>query len=106
MTAARIVEFSSDDGPIFVEIQETVAGPLPASNIAGVAGQAEKSFNDTVAGIRPIAQAVIGQLVDLGPQQAEVEFGVKFSAKAGLILASAASEGHCKIRLTWTKPTS
>lgn len=102
----NLIEFRSNDGPIVVEIEQGLTGPLPAASPGEVAGKAKDSFSEAVAGIKPIAEAVIGQLRELGPTETTVEFGIKFSAKAGVILASAATEGQCKITLSWTKPGS
>ena len=41
------------------------------------------------------------QVTSLGPETVEVEFGVKFNATAGVILASSAVEGNCKVTLSW-----
>ena len=104
MSRTAVVEFESDHGPVRVDVEELGSGSLPAAGGGKAFGRAEASFEAAVAGIRPIASAVLAQLKDLGPTEATVEFGVKLTAKAGVILASAASEGHCKISLEWTMP--
>lgn len=103
MPPAKLVEFANGGGRVVVEIEDQLAGPLPAS-AGSVAGKATESFEEAVAGIRPIAEAVLAQVRELGPAEATVEFGIKFTAKAGVVLAAASTEGHCKISLKWTKP--
>jgi hypothetical protein len=99
-----LIEFQADGGPVVVEVEASLVGPRPAA--AGeIAARASKSFAEALAGIKPIAEAMIKQLADLGPAEAKIEFGVKFTAKAGVVLASAESEAHCKITLGWIKPT-
>ena len=59
------------------------------------------NFGEAVAGVRPIAQTILDQLRDLGPETVTVELGIKFGTEAGVILARAAAEGTCKVTLTW-----
>jgi hypothetical protein len=33
----------------------------------------------------------------------EVEFGIKLTATAGVVLAKASTEGHCKIAIKWVR---
>ncbi len=59
------------------------------------------SFEEATAKIRPIAQAVLAHVKDLGPQEVTVELGLTFSAEAGVILAKTTGEGSCKVKLSW-----
>jgi hypothetical protein len=104
--ATHVVEFPSEYGPILVEIEGSLGGALPAASTGQIAGKASQAFTDAVAGIKPIAKAVLAQLADLGPAEAAVEFGIKISANAGVVLASVASEGHCLVKLSWKKSGS
>jgi len=60
-----------------------------------------QSFDALVGGIRPVARAILAQFKDLELDSAEVEFAVKLTANAGIILAGTAAEGSCAIKLTW-----
>ena len=99
---AHLVEFDlREGGSIIVEVDDAISRPVRVSKPGEIADKAKKSFDEAVAGIRPIAQAVVSQLVELAPETISVELGVKFSAEAGVVLAKAASEGTCKLTLTW-----
>jgi len=101
-----LVEFPTEGGGrIVVEMDRNLAGPIPAATPGGIAERVKVTFEEVAAGIKPLARTILSQLTDLGPQALTVEFGVKFSAKAGVVLASAASEGHCKVTLNWNKAT-
>ena len=102
---SRLVEFPLEQGGgrVVVEVEDSIAGPARVARAGEVAEKAAQTFEDAADGIRSIARTVLDRLVDLGPQTVVVELGVKFSATAGVILAKAASEGNCKITLTWTK---
>jgi len=104
MGEVKYVEFKSDNGLIRVEAEEMwVSGPAPASvRGAGVPAERPRSFEEAIEGIEPIAQAVIKKVERLKVSQATVEFGVKLTAAAGVVLASAGGEAHLKLTLTWT----
>lgn len=98
---ARLVRFPlQGGGDVVVELDDAIGGPV----LAGKQGEivaASESFEKAAAGIRPIAQTVLANLKDLGPEAITVEFSVKFTAQAGVVLAKASTEGACKITLTW-----
>jgi hypothetical protein len=49
----------------------------------------------------PTIRTVIAALKALAPDQSEIEFGIKLSAEAGVVVAKTAVEGHFNIKLTW-----
>jgi hypothetical protein len=106
MAAKQIVEFKQGSSTVFVEVQDELPkGDRLSSRSA--ADQAKQSFEEAAAGIRPIAETIMRQVTSLSPESVTVEFGVKFNATAGVILASTAVEGNCKVTLSWKpKPTS
>jgi hypothetical protein len=55
--------------------------------------------------IKPAATAIISKLRELNqpPDTIGVEFGIKLSAGAGAILASAGAEANFKVTLTWKR---
>lgn len=101
----KLIEFA--DG-ITVEVDDKESGPVTRSGAGGSekSDKTDQRFQDALARVKPIAEGVIGKLRDLTvtPDEVNVEFGVKLSAKAGVILASADSEANFKISLKW-KPT-
>lgn len=64
--------------------------------------KSDKSFDQVLAKVRPVANAVIDSLKDLNrPEEINLEFGLKFGAKAGIIFTSADSEATFKLSLKW-----
>ena len=98
MASKQLIEFKNGGSSVIVEVEPTQGDQLSAR---GAAVQAQKSFEEAVAGIRPIAETIMQQVAALGPESVEVEFGVTFNATAGVILASSAVEGNCKVTLAW-----
>ncbi|MBF0306068.1 MAG: hypothetical protein HQL41_10530 [Alphaproteobacteria bacterium] len=103
MSGKMLVEFDSESGPILVEVADDHSGRREASNVTGGPRKAETTFLDSIAGLEPIARAVMAQIEKVAPNEATVEFGLKLTGKAGVILASAEAESHLKVTLKWTR---
>ena len=105
---SRLVAFPlKDGGTVVVEVDEATGGPVRAARPGEVVETAKKTFDEATSGLRAIAEKVIGQVRDLGPETIEVEFSIKFNAEAGVVLAKAATEGACKVKLAWkARPTA
>ena len=85
---ATILVETSDDAPMEGEREVSVGGL--------VVERATEAFDATLAGVKPIARAVMTQMRDAvaDAREIDVEFGIKLTATAGVILAKAAAEGH------------
>jgi len=103
----HLVEFPTEGGGnVVVEMEESLSGPVPAATPGEIAERLNQNFETVARGIKPIARTIMSTLTDLGPEAVAVEFGIKFSAKAGVVVASAATEGHCKVTLSWNRPST
>ena len=104
----QLVEFQLEDGtPIVFETADELpaGGTQRVSRGGGADGaieRAEQSFNQVAKRIRPAAQMVLDALRELNsPKEIGLEFGLKFSAKAGVVVASADSEVNFKVTVKW-----
>jgi Trypsin-co-occurring domain 1 len=101
----RLVAFPTGDGEsLVVEVDEPeMAGTVRAARPGEIAETARVTFEEALSRIRPAAEGVIGQLRNLtdAPDQVGVEFGLKLSAQAGVVVAAAAAEANYKVTLTW-----
>jgi hypothetical protein len=102
----RLVEFPQEDGTsLVVEVDEPApeGGIVRAARPGEIAEKASQTFEAALSRIKPMAGAIFTALRDLAqcPEQIQVEFGVKISASAGAVLASAGVEGNYKVTLTW-----
>lgn len=103
----RYIEFPTDDGePVVVEVEvsDTEFGTESVGRAANVAAQAEASFREALARLRPVTEAIVNQIREISPDEAVVEFGIKLDAKAGAFLASAGTSANFKVTLTWKAP--
>jgi len=100
------IEFQLADGsPVYIEV-ETLAGEGPqrvSRSGESTPEKAQASFNEVIARLRPAADAVLQAFQGLNtPAEIGLEFGIKFSAKAGAIIASVDSEAVFKVSLKWS----
>ncbi len=92
-------------GSILIEVEDA-KGLKPVSRGAGrMVKEATENFEVALAGVRDVAKSLHGQLsaVENRPDIVNVEFGIKLSAKAGVIIASGGGEANFKNGLTWNK---
>jgi hypothetical protein len=109
MSNRGLIEFKLSDGtPVYVETSDASSGGVGPQRISrgeSETQQADSRFEDAVARIRPAAQVLLDSLKDLNtPEQINLEFGITFNAKAGVIFASLDSEAVFKVALTWKNP--
>jgi Trypsin-co-occurring domain 1 len=106
-----ILKYSTPDGEILIETAK-----MPAASVDGVVAKGDDpmakvldsgSFEAAIGRIKVIANAVAKTMYDIAttPETAEVELALKFSGKAGIILAESSAEAQLKVKLVW-KPKS
>jgi len=103
----RLIEFPLEDGgSILVEVDELEGGVVRAATRPGeVVEKAKQSFEAALDKIKPAAAAIVAKLRGLSdpPDEMEVEFGLKMSAKAGAMVAAAGTEANYKVTLKWKR---
>lgn len=99
-TAERFV---LDDGKtVWIEVEEPKAhGYEPVSRRKA---EEERQFKKALDRIKPAADDLLATLRGLttGPDEIEVEFGIKISGELGALIASTSTEANFKIMLRWT----
>lgn len=105
----EMIEFELEDGTrIWIEGEEESRGMQRVGR--GDGNKDEKKagkFTKALAGIKPAAETVLNSFREMNtPDEIGLEFGMKFSAKAGAVFASADSEATFKVSLKWTNPKS
>jgi hypothetical protein len=101
----RMIEFPLEGGSsITVEVDDP--GGSPVRGFGPLEPEfASQTYEAALEKIKPAAGGVIAKLRELAdpPDQAVVEFGLKFGAKAGALIASADTEANLLITLTWKR---
>ena len=107
----KLVKYTLDDGSSVVfetdepESNESGVSKVARKNKEAPIEEADERFNKVAANIRPAAQVVLDALRGLNsPKEIQLEFGLKFSAKTGVIVASADSEVNFKVSVKWENP--
>ncbi len=107
---SRVVDLPlADGGSIKVEIDEAPVPP-PASGMATrsarpteLASAASETFEQALAGVGPAARALVAKLRGTAdPSEITLEFSLKVSADAGVVVARTGGEANFRVLLTWT----
>jgi hypothetical protein len=103
----KLIEFPLEDGTsMLVEIEEPEHGGLvKASRSDDVITKAHQTLEKSLEKVKPAAQFVIQKLRELhdAPDEVQVSFGLKLSAEAGAVLASAGAEANYTVTLKWVR---
>lgn len=101
----KLVEYKLDDGStVWIEVDEQHSdGMTRASRFGDAVDNAQYLFEDSLSKLKPITKALVSTMTDMGPDEATVEFGVKLSTTAGIVIASANSEVNFTFKLTWKR---
>ena len=92
--------------PIVMEIDSDIdVGVIPSARPGEVVATATQSFETALERLRPMTQAILVKLRDVaeGPEQIGIEFGLKMSMEAGLVIAHATTEANFKVTLQWKR---
>jgi hypothetical protein len=97
-----------DDGPeheqIVVEVSADDSGVIPVGiDPSAIARRAAVPFEESLTQVRRIADASIASLRHLteSPDEVKVEFGIKFVADIGAVLAKAGAEANLTVSVLW-----
>ena len=102
----KIQTFLLGDGDtIAVEVD---AAPGEAGRFAelpgGVVEETHRAFGDTLKTVQKATSEVLDGFRDsLNPSELELSFGLKFSAKAGVVLASTDAQATLTLRAKWKR---
>ncbi|MGW0810760.1 CU044_2847 family protein [Nonomuraea sp. NPDC002799] len=95
-----------DGGSVVIETQDDeIGGWAPASPFGlGVVHDAKVRFQDALVHVRDAASVALQTFRDIpaGPDEVEIEFGVKLGTEAGAVIAKTALEGHLTVKLKWS----
>lgn len=104
----QLVEFELEDGTsvVFETDRDESDGSIERISRGGDENdqpkKAVQTFNKVAKSIQPAAQIVLDSLKEMNsPKEIQLEFGLKFGAKTGVILASADTEVNFKVTVKW-----
>jgi len=106
VVAGRVMPLAVGGVELLVETA-SVAGSEPTSTRLDRAGEAvTDAFDRAQSAIVAMATTTVATIATLGqqaacPQQVQVKFGLKFSAKGNVIVAEASGEATLEVTLTY-----
>lgn len=97
----------AEGGQVLVEIDENEPGVLRASRVGDVVESSMESLEAALEPVRRLSHAALRALRagPSAPDEVEVEFGVRFTAQAGAVIAKTGVEGHLQVTLRWSHGT-
>ena len=103
---SSLLEFKTAAGEsLLVEVEEAFGGPVTrGGRTAAAVVEAGVSLEQILARLGPTLGGIISQLREKAewPGEVEVEFGVRLSADANVIIARAGGEANFRIALRWS----
>jgi hypothetical protein len=74
-------------------------------DVQQVVENASMAFDQALARLKPMCSAIVRQVRDAAeqPEEIAVEFGIKLSAEAGIILTSTSGEANPKMSVKWKR---
>ncbi|KUN06180.1 hypothetical protein AQI95_14900 [Streptomyces yokosukanensis] len=101
----EVVSFAGPDGSCLnVEVADEASGLERISRDPDGTARAGRHLMDALAQARPAITSVIDSVRELGPDGYEIEFGLKFNAETGVVIAKTTVEGHFVVKVNWTRP--
>jgi Trypsin-co-occurring domain 1 len=103
----QLLEFKSEQGgAVFVEVDQLPSGPVTRGGRPEEAVvEAGEGLEQVLARLGPVVTAIVRRLREAPdwPDQIEIEFGVRLSADANVIIVRAGGEANFRIALTWSQ---
>jgi hypothetical protein len=98
------LEFKSQQGSIFVEVEDAMAGPATRSGRPTSVKDAGESLGQMLARLGPVLKDVVSQVRAQGdsPDEVSVEFGIRISTDANVIIVRTSGEANFRIAITWS----
>lgn len=103
----RLIEVPlAEGGSILVEVDESVEAPVVRGRGGAAVAPLTEPLEQVLAGLGPATRAVISQLRSLtdSPHEIEIEFAIKLTADARIVIAHAGGEANFRVALRWARP--
>ncbi|MGO8959197.1 MAG: CU044_2847 family protein [Streptosporangiaceae bacterium] len=99
-----LLQWETGDGPVVVEVDSRDPGFQSVGRTSGdELITVNQPFGEALDRVRGAAVTALRTFRDesLAPDEVSLEFGVKFNATAGAVIAKTSAEGHLIVRLAW-----
>lgn len=97
----------AEGGTVLVEVDEIYDGPVVRGGRGGglALPPITEPLEQVLAGLGPATRAVLDQLRSLAdsPGEIQVEFAIKLTTDARIVIAKAGAEANFRVALKWTR---
>lgn len=101
----QLLRFPSKEGNGFlvVEVSEDEPGVVEVSRLGNAVADATASFEEGIDRIRNAAASALRRLQDMPsrPDEVSLEFGMRFNAEFGAVIAKSQGEAQLNVTMTW-----
>jgi hypothetical protein len=96
----------AEGGSVLIEVDDSGRGQALRSRGNSIPTTVSEPLDHLLASIGPVTQTMLGELSGLAdsPHELEIEFGIKLSADAKVVIARAGGEANFRIALRWSRP--
>ncbi|MEN8261741.1 MAG: CU044_2847 family protein [Pseudomonadota bacterium] len=101
----HLVEFKLEDGTSVIVESEDIGNGRSSQCVSrreDVIEKPEQTFTEAISRVRPAAETVLSAFRTLEQtEEIKIESGIKFNAKAGVVIAPVDSEATIKVTINW-----
>src|SRR3954471_13619603 len=104
LSMSALLDFDlRDGGSVVVEVEDTGGPVMCGGRPSEMVTKAGETLEDVLGRVGPAVHGIMTQLRETAewPGEVEVEFAIKLSADAGVIIARSGGEANFKISLRW-----
>jgi hypothetical protein len=100
---SKLERFQVGGQQVFVEVED-LRSDEGFARVGVGDGREDRDFGTALARVKPAADRLVTMLNELvrPPDEYEVQFGLKFNAGVGAIIAKTSTEANFSIKLKWT----
>jgi Trypsin-co-occurring domain 1 len=91
---------------VLVEVDDRIEGVVRSARPGEAVEALNENFQAALTRLQPMAQALVIKFRSMTerPDEVGVEFGIKLTADAGLVIAHTSGEANFKVTLHWRRP--
>jgi hypothetical protein len=103
MALYEILELPLEDGQTVKVEVDARTGIVPSARPGEVVAKASESFQSALERLAPVTEAILARFRNLAarPTEVDIEFGIKLSAGAGVVIAHTGAEANFKVTVQW-----
>ena len=101
---AMVVRDGDEEIAVFeVDASEQYDSDLELAAESGLAARAQTTLHQALNRVRPALGQIAATMRELGPDETEIEFGLKIGGETGVIIAKGTTEVNFVVRMTWKR---